>query len=72
MNGLNIMEMYRNAMFLERVKAEHLAVEQTIQGGEGLQNGIGKVGGLNDAADGDAGEPVDGVEAQDIDEVKGG
>lgn len=72
MNGLNIMEMYRNAMFLERVKAEHLAAEQVIQGEGGLQNGAGEVGGLNGPADGDAGEPMDGVEARDIDEVKGG
>ena len=73
MNGLNIMEMYRNAMFLERVKAEHLAAEQALQGGGSLQNGVGgvgEVGGLNGAADGDAGEPMDGVEAQD--EIKGG
>jgi hypothetical protein len=68
MNGLNIMEMYRNAMFLERVKAEHLAAEQAIQGGGGLQNG--EVGGQNGAANGDAGELMDGVEARD--EVKGG
>lgn len=63
MNGLNIMEMYRNAMFLGRVKAEHLAVEQAIQGGGRLQNGVGEVDGLN------AGEQMDGVEARD--EVKG-
>ena len=72
MNGLNIMEMYRNAMFLERVKSEHLAAEQVIQGEGGLQNGAGEVGGLNGAAGGDVGEPMDGVEARDIDEVKGG
>ena len=72
MNGLNIMEMYSNAMFLERVKAEHLAAEQVIQGEGGLQNGVGEDGALNGVADGDASEPMDGVEAQDIDEVKGG
>ena len=72
MNGLNIMEMSRNAMFLERVKAEHLAAEQVIQGEGGLQNGVGEDGALNGVADGDASEPMDGVEAQDIDEVKGG
>ena len=65
MNGLNIMEMYRNAMFLERVKAEHLAAEQVIQGGGDSQNGTGECGAPNDV-----GEPMDGVEAQD--EVKGG